>query len=440
MENRVVTKAKLSSGFSALRHRNFRLFWMGQCISLVGTWMQNIGQSWLVLQMTGSALQLSFVNTMQFLPMMVFSLYAGPFVDRFPKRKVLIFTQSALGVLAVVLATITYLNVVQYWHVLVLAFLLGCIKTIDMPTRQAFMVEIAGREDLMNAIALNSSVVNLARILGPAVAGIMIGLIGIAACFYINAISFIAVIIGLWMISVPAVVIKSKKSAKPKHVIMDIKEGLGYIGQNNLLKQPLLLLALISTFVMNFSVLVPVFAQQNLDQSAMGYGFLMTCMGAGSLVGALALAAKSSAGPKLKYLVSGAMGMSFFFLMLGFVKVYWLACVVLFAVGFCSITFTALVNSTIQLNSSDEMRGRVMSVYTLVFAGVTPIGSLFAGNITELTSAPVCMMISGAIGMLAAAYTIGVLIKYKLFSDKPMLGIINGNEPLGKMECKQEGD
>jgi len=439
MENKV-SIAKLRSGFPALQHRNFRLFWFGQCISLIGTWMQSIGQSWLVLQLTNSALQLSLVSTMQFLPMMVFSLYAGPFIDRFPKRKVLLITQSCLSILAAILATLTITNTVQYWHILTLAFCLGCINTIDMPTRQSFMVEIAGREDLMNAIALNSSIVNLARIVGPAIAGIMIGLVGIAACFYINSISFLAVITGLWMINVPARVIEKKRSAAPKDVMLDIKDGLQYIGNNRIIKQPLLLLALISTFVMNFNVLIPVFAQQNLGQSATGYGFLMTSMGTGSFIGALTLAAKSKVGPKLKYLVGGAFGMSLFFFALGFVKIYWLACITLFFVGFCSITFTALVNSTIQLNSSDNMRGRVMSVYTLVFAGVTPIGSLFAGNITEFTSAPVCMIISGLIGMAAASYTIWVLNKHQLFSDKPMIHMKNIDQQLQKIECKQEGD
>ncbi len=414
----MVSGGKFLSGFPALQHRNFRLFWFGQCISLIGTWMQNIGQAWLVLQLTNSALQLSIVNMMQFLPMMLFSLYAGTLVDRFPKRKVLIITQSILLVLALILATITYLGVVQYWHILILALLLGCVNTIDMPTRQSFIIEMVGKEDLMNAIALNSSVVNLARIVGPAVAGILIGLVGMSMCFYINAASFIAVIAGLSMIKIDAPEMTKKRIGETRHIMADIKEGLHYIGENKIIKQPLLLLAIISAFVMNFNVMIPVFAQQNLGQSATGYGFLMTCMGAGSFIGALTLVAKSKAGPKLKYLVAGAFGMSLFFAVLGLETNYLLACITLFVIGFCSITFTASVNSTIQINSVDHMRGRVMSVFTLVFAGVTPLGSLYAGNLTELTSAPVCMVVSGIIGIAAALYTIFVLRK-----ARPSVGI-----------------
>lgn len=414
-----VSRENILAGFPALRHRNYRLFFFGQCISLIGTWMQNIGQSWLVLQLTKSALKLSLVNTVQFLPMMFFALFAGALVDRFPKRKVLIITQTSLAVLAVILASLTYFKVVQYWHLLVLALLLGIINTLDMPTRQSFFVELVGREDLMNAIALNSSIFNLARIIGPAVAGLLIGLVGIAICFYLNALSFVAVIAGLWMISAPAQAAAKEKVSSPKHIFSDIGEGLRYINGKKIIKQPLLLLAFISTFVMNFNVLIPVFAQQNLNQGATGYGFMMTCMGIGSFVGALILAARSKAGPKLKYLVGGAFGMSLFTTLLGLEKGYEVACITLFVIGLCSIVFTALVNSTIQLNSADSMRGRVMSVYSLVFGGVIPIGSLFAGNITEYTGAPVCMIISGIIGIAATSYTIFVLRKNRSDMDIP---------------------
>lgn len=414
-----IFEKKIFPSFRALRHRNFRLFWFGQCISLIGTWMQNIGQSWLVLQLTHSAFKLSLVTAMQFLPMMLFALYAGTLVDRFSKRKVLIFTQSSLAVLAFILASLTFFNVVQYWHLLVLALFLGIINTLDMPTRQSFFIELVGREDLMNAIALNSSIFNLARIIGPAVAGLLIGFVGIAVCFYINAISFLAVIVGLWMINMPDRVAEKKKFGSLREIFSDIHEGLVYIKRKEIIKQPLLLLALISTFVMNFNILVPVFAQQELSQNATGYGFLMTCMGLGSFIGALMIAANSSANPRQKYLIGGAAGMSLFLLILGFEKSFWLACITLFIIGFCSIMFTALVNSTIQLNSADNMRGRVMSVYALVFGGVMPIGSLFAGNLAEFAGASGCMLISGLIGLIATSYTIFMLQREKKKQNKP---------------------
>ena len=410
MNNRVSAKI-IRAGFPALQHRNFRLFWFGQCISLIGTWMQNIGQSWLVLEMTHSALKLSLVTMMQFIPMMFFSLYAGTLADRLSKRNLIIFTQSMLAVLAAVLATLTYFKVVEYWHIMILAMLLGLVNTLDVPTRQAFVIELVGKDDLTNAIALNSSVFNLGRVVGPAVAGLIIGLLGIAVCFYLNAVSFIAVIINLCMIRVPAKTPSRSEFGSLKSVYMDIKEGLGYINQREIIKQPLLLLALISTFVMNFNILVPVFAQQQLGQNATGYGLMMTSMGIGSLLGALTLVARSRNNPKLRYLVGGAAGMSAFLTVLSMERNFALSCITLFLIGFCTIIFTTLVNTTIQLNSSDEMRGRVMSVYTLVFGGVIPIGSLYTGQITESAGAPGCMIISGIIGILAVVWSITAMRK-----------------------------
>lgn len=211
--------------FPALTFKNFRLFWLGQLISLIGTWMQNIGQAWLVLQLTDSAFKLGVVNALQFLPLTMFSLFAGPLVDRFPKRRILLFTQSSLLILALILATLTYLEIIRYWHILILATLLGFVNTLDMPARQSFVVELVGKKSLMNAIALNSVVFNFGRIVGPAVAGLLIGLLGMATCFYINALSFCAVIIGLAMIKVPDYV----ASVEQKHILREIKEGLHYI-------------------------------------------------------------------------------------------------------------------------------------------------------------------------------------------------------------------
>lgn len=387
---------RIASAFPALRHRNFLLFWLGQCISLIGTWMQNIGQAWLVLQLTNSAYKLGIVSALQFVPVLLLSLFAGPFVDRFPKRKVLLFTQTGLMVLALALALLTYFNVVQYWHILVLALMLGLINTLDNPTRQSFIIELVGKEDLMNGIALNSSVFNLARILGPAVAGLLIGLIGIAPCFFINAASFLAVILGLWLINVPGNVTRSERN-----VLADTAEGLRYIRSKRLILLPLVLLGLISAFVMNFNVLIPVFAKQELGGEAVDYGLLMTAMGAGSFIAALNLAARSKAGPRMKVVLWGALGMSVIELILGFEKQYLLAAVTLLAEGFFSITTTASINTTVQLNSDDAVRGRVMSVYSLVFGGVTPIGSLFAGGVSQALGAGSAFIISGVIGVLA---------------------------------------
>lgn len=401
--NTSILSGRLTHTFSALTHKNFRLFWFGQCISLIGTWMQTIGQSWLVLQITKSAFKLGIVNAMQFLPMMFLALFAGTLVDKYPKRKVLLITQTSLMILAVILASLTFFNVVQYWHILLLAILLGIVNTLDMPTRQAFFVELVGREDLMNAIALNSSIFNLARIIGPAVAGVLIGFLGIAVCFYLNALSFIAVIAGIWMIDIPGDNSFVKDKDQIKGTMENIIDGLKYIGSKPVILFPLVLLAITSTFVMNYTTLVPIYAKQNLGQEALGYGILMTSMGIGSLIGALTLAASSKTGPKKLVLLSGALGMSLFTAILGFTGNYIFACVLLMVVGFFAITFTGSVNSTIQLNSDDNMRGRVMSVFSLVFGGVTPIGSLYAGKLAESAGAPLCIAISGVIGIIASA-------------------------------------
>ena len=405
---------KIFHAFPALSHRNFRLFWGGQCISLIGTWMQSIGQSWLVLELTHSAFKLGIVTAMQFLPMMIFSIFAGTFVDRFSKRKILLITQTSMMILAGILAVLTGFKAVQYWHVLLLALLSGFVNAIDIPTRQTYFIELVGKEDLMNAIALNSTVFNLARIIGPALAGIVIGLFGITACFYINAISFIAVLIGIWRIDIllsPIHISKSKINLKC--ILQDVKEGLIYISERPIICFPLVLLGVISTFVMNFNILVPIYAQENLLQGSEGYGFLMTFLGIGSFLGALMLVAKSRGGPKVWILLSGAFGMSLFTIIMGLGNVYILACILLAIIGVCLIVFTASVNSIIQLNSEDNMRGRVMSVYTLVLWGFTPIGSLFVGRIAESVGAPLCLIICGVIGVVAT-----IIISRLLLTNK----------------------
>jgi MFS family permease len=397
------------TGFSSLKHRNFRLFFIGQCISLIGTWMQNIGQTWLVLQLTHSALKLSIVTMMQFLPMMVFSLFAGTVIDRFSKRKVLIFTQTSMMVLAVVLATLTYLNLIQYWHLIVLALLLGIVNTLDMPTRQSYFIDLVGRQDLMNAIALNSGIFNLARVVGPAIAGILIGLVGIPICFYLNALSFVAVIISLFMIKTPHDKPVTEKIESFGQIADDIKNGLRYIKNNNIILVPLILIAVISLFAMNYSVLIPLLASQTLRQDAAGYGFIMTCMGLGSLTGAMVIAARSQSGPKHAYMIIGALSTCIFMSILGLESTYLIVCITVFVIGLSSIVFTALANSIIQLNSVDKMRGRVMSVYTLVFLGVVPIGSLATGALIEWVGLSWTMILSGLVSVGITLLTIYLL-------------------------------
>ena len=394
--------------FPALYQRNFRLFWIGQCVSVIGTWMQNVGQAWLVLEMTGSPAKLSVVTAVQFLTMMVLAVFAGPFVDRFPKRKIIICTQTALAFLALALAVITWTHVVQYWMILVLAFLLGMVQLIDNPTRQSYVIELAGRDTLMNAVSMNSAAFNLARIVGPAIAGIMMEVIGIAPCFFLNALSFVAVIVALFFIDTPPLA-SGKHIQTVRDVLASSKEGLGYIRARRNIVVPLALMAVVSTFVINYNVFVPTFAKINLGRTAAGYGFLMTAMGIGSLLAALSLAVHSGRGPSRLRLFGGATGTCVAILLCGLQRSYALSCVLLGIVGFCSISFSASTNATIQLESDSEYRGRVMSIYSLVFGGVTPIGSLWAGWVSDEASPAVCMSISGAIGLAACIVAIAFI-------------------------------
>ncbi|AAM25588.1 MAG: Permeases of the major facilitator superfamily [Caldanaerobacter subterraneus] len=403
---------RITDSFPALEHRNFRLFWLGQMVSLIGTWMQNIGQGWLVLELTNSSFLLGLISAVQFLPMMLFSLFAGVIVDRFPKRKLILFTQSSFAVTSFILATLTALKVINYWEILILALINGFLNTIDVPARQSFIIDLVGKKDLMNAIALNSAVFNAARIIGPAIAGILIGKLGYAICFYLNSASFIAVIIGLILITVEGVTPKLK-DAKTR-IIEDLKDGMTYIKNMPVILHTILMIAVLSTFSMNFNVLVPVFTKNVLHREATGYGLLMSAMGIGALIGALTLASISKRGVKPVYLFAGGIGLGLFQILIGIQNSYTLTAFLLALSGWFMVTFTSSANTTIQINSADEFRGRVMSVYSLVFGGVTPIGSMYAGTLSQRFGPHITFIVSGVIAM---AYSFYVLSRYrKIFS------------------------
>lgn len=389
---------KMKNTFRALKHPNFRYFWIGQCISLIGTWMQNIGQSWLVLTLTDSAFLLGLVGTIQFLPVLLFSLFVGVVIDRFPKKKILLVTQTSFMILAFILSFIVWKGYVKYWHVLILAVLLGITNTIDMPTRQSFMIELAGKEDLTNAIALNSSIFNLARLFGPAVAGIMMGKLGIAVCFFINGLSFIAVITGLLLIKTKPFIRETKKD---HNVIADIKEGINYSNKMPVIYTTLAMLAIVNIFLMNFNVTVPVFARDIFGLKEEGFGYLMSAMGLGSFIGAISVASKSKSSTNRKLMSLCALCASFMVFLLGFSGNKYIMEILLLITGYFTITFTANANSTIQLNTDNEHRGRVMSLYTLVFSGTTPIGNFVSGTLTKFAGARIGYIISGLVSFLA---------------------------------------
>lgn len=333
---------------------------------------------------------------LQFTPMLFLSLFAGVIIDKFPKRRILLFTQTTAMLLALTLGILALTGAVRYWHILILAFLLGIVNTLDMPTRQSFVIELVGKEDLLNAIALNSMVFNLARIVGPAVAGIAMGLWGAAFCFLANAISFVAVIFGLFLITTKPFV---RKENANKNVFKDISAGVQYIFSTPVLYTTVALTAIIGTFAMNYNVLIPVLARKVLHQEGMGYGFLMSAMGFGSLIGALTVATRSKQRPKMMKLFICGLVVSGMLIIIPMSNIYVVTALLIMVTGFFNINFSTTSNSTVQINSRDEFRGRVMSVYTLVFAGTTPIGSFIVSTITDKFGPRVGFVVSGVITM-----------------------------------------
>lgn len=379
--------------FIALRHRNFSLYMAGMSISLVGTWMQNVAQPWLAYSLTKSPLLLSLVGIMQFLPMMIFSLFAGVIVDRISKKKLLLFTQSASLVITLVLAILVWTGREQYWHILVAATALGFVNTLDMPTRQSFVIEMVGKEDLTNAIAINSSVFNIARVVGPAVAGLVMGYAGVAVCFLINSVSFAAVVISLLFIKP----ISCAPVPKTANVTQCIKEGLQHIAGNRTLIVTMLALFVVGAFGMNTNVLVPVFAKAVLNQQETGFGLLMSFVGVGSFLGAMFVAAMSRRGPSNIIVKAFPLLVAVFLFFVALAKSFALTAIGLAALGFSFVAFSSTANSLLQMTTDDEYRGRVMSVFALALGGSTPIGNFFSGLISEHFGAPIGFAACGAV-------------------------------------------
>ena len=355
-------------GGRAFRHRNYRLFFAGQLTSLVGTWMQTVAQSWLVLQLTGDPFMLGVVAAAQFLPVIFLGLFGGLIADALPKRKTLIGTQAAKMVLALALFGLVASSSVEVWQVVLLAALGGVTNVFDMPTRQAFSVEMVGREDIANAVALNSAMFNSARIIGPAVAGLTIGALGISTAFLIDAVSFLAVIAALFAMrddelwSPPPMV----RPGSVREVAAGVREGLGYVRSAPLVLLAISAVGLVATFGMNFPVIIPALARDVLHSDASGYGFLMAASGVGSLTAALAIAFSRRARPAL--VTTGGIVVGLAEILLALSGVFPLSLALMFLVGLGAISMAATANTTIQLAVPDHLRGRTMSIYVTVFA------------------------------------------------------------------------
>ncbi len=390
-------------GFRALRHRDFRLFYAGQLISLVGTWMQSLAQSWLVLVLTNSAFALGLVGALQFFPVLLFSALGGTIADRTPKRWVLVATQTMEMVLAFVLAILTLTKVVTFIDVLALAFALGVANSIDMPTRQAFVVELVGPRDLMNAIALNSSMFNAARLIGPAIAGLLIGIVGLAGCFFLNGLSFFAVIIGLLIMHPPSM--PARRLSEVGAVWDDLREGVRYVRHSQVILGVIVVVGAVGTFGANFNVILPIMARNVLGIGATGLGWLMAAIGMGSLVASLAIAYRGSH-PRPRTIIIAAVAFSVLEIALAPVTSYGLALGLLAPIGAALVTVTALANTYVQIMVPHRLRGRVMSIYTTVFAGTTPVGNTLAGALAE-TSGTVAPLLLGGLATLGVTLLMG---------------------------------
>ncbi len=386
--------ANLNNPFISLRHKNFRYYWFGMCISQIGTWMQNIAQPLLAYKLTDSPFLLGLVGALQFLPVLLFSLFAGVIIDRFPKKKLLIITQSASMLITLILAILAFTGEIRYWHLIIMASALGMANTLDMPARQSFVIELVGKEDLMNAIALNSTVFNISRIIGPAIAGILMEYSGVAFCFFANAISFGAVLISLFFIKPQK--LENREVEKGKTIFQNIGEGLRYILKSEILFSTIIIMAIVGTFAPNFSVLIPVFTSKILHMKEAGFGYLMSFMGVGSLFGAVYVAAFSRSGPKRIILRIVPVAVGLLLILIAFTDKFILTGLALAITGFFFVMFSSSSNSALQLNTDNEYRGRVMSIYTLVFAGSTPIGNLFAGAMTQFFNARIGFVSCGA--------------------------------------------
>jgi predicted MFS family arabinose efflux permease len=387
-------RASIRSTFRALQHRNYRLYWTGQLVSLIGTWMQSVAQGWLMHRLTESALMLGLLGFMQFLPVLLLSLWAGVIVDSIDKRKLLLFTQAAFLIQAVLLAAAVSTGIVKPWMVLALAFIFGTINALDLPARQSFVVELAGKEDLSNAIALNSGAFNVARVVGPAIAGILLATVGEAGCFWLNALSYIAVIVSIWRMDlVPRPGIRFVLS----RAMDTMMEGIRYARDVRPLRNLLTLLGVTAGLGFQYMILLPVYVRDILRADAKAYGILVSAFGLGSLISAAWMTRKQDRWALRRNifigLFSGAIGLGIF----AWSRALPLSVAMGFLSGFGLILYIATTNTLLQITTEDRYRGRVMSLYTLMFVGTAPIGALISGTIAQRFGAPVATSVSAAV-------------------------------------------
>ena len=400
----------MGRGFGALRHTNFRLYWSGQVVSLIGTWMQSISQPWLVLELGGSAFQVGTVIALQFAPALFLAPIGGVLADRFDKRGLLLVTQAFAMLQAATLFGLTFSGAVEIWHIQLLALILGVTSAFDMPVRQSFVAEVVPREDLLQAIALNSASFNLARVVGPAIAGVALAVFGSAFNFGVNTLTYTAVLGCLLLIDGTTLHRVPVPLVRPS-IRFSLAEGVRYaVGNPNVLWL-LVLLGGMSVFAMNFQVLLPLFARFTLGLDAYGFGALFAVMGIGSLGGSLVLAFMGERRPRLRLILGGGVAFLAAEVVLGLVRVPAIAYPVVALVGLFSMLMVNTINASVQRSVPDALRGRVMALYVTVFAGSGPLGGLFAGGVAQLLGPPAGFILGAvfaSIFLVLAAWGLGV--------------------------------
>lgn len=396
-------RAALRDTFRSLRVRNYRLFTTAQLVSLSGTWMQTVAQSWLVLRLTGSGVALGVVTALQFVPTAIAGIWGGVIADRFDRRKILLATQSLSGLVAGILAVLTATGVVELWMVYVLAFSLGLVTAIDTPARQAFVMEMVGSKQLANAVGLNSAVFNTARIIGPALAAIVIAAFGIASAFLLNALSYLGPVIALTRIDPSAL----HRSATGERTHGMLREGFRFVWRTRVIRRTLLVLAVVSTIAFNFAITLPLLARFTFDAGVGSFALLTSLTAGGGLMGALWVARRAR--PTQRLLAGATLTFGVFMLATAFAPTIAVAGTLLVATGAASMAMIATANSTLQLSSPPRLRGRVMAVYALVFLGSTPIGGPIVGWIGEHWGARTALGVGAVASIVAALVALATL-------------------------------
>ena len=428
-----VSVSRWSVMFRALRYRNFQLFFGGQLISLVGTWMDNIAEAWLVYRLTGSSLLLGTVAFAGQIPVFLLAPIGGMVADRWDRRRVVIATQAASMVLAGILAGLTLSGRVKVWEVILLASLMGVVNAFDIPARQAFLVDMVGREDLMNAIALNSSMFNGARVIGPAIAGILVASIGEGWCFFANSVSYIAVIAGLLMMRIGRRAVEAHHASAFEH----IAEGFRFVRHTAPILALLLLLGLVSLVAMPYSVLMPIFAARILHGNATTLGTLMGATGIGALTGALVLASRTGLKGLSRWVAVSCAGFGAALILFSFSRWYLLSVILLVPVGFAMMVQMASSNTLIQAMVPDRLRGRTMAVYSMMFMGMAPLGSLLSGALADRIGAPWTVALGGLGAIIGAFIFARSLPKLRVEARQLIIAQgLAGGEPTGGMTSR----